>query len=113
MRGRPKLAQTRNRQLNVGLTDAEYEVVLSRSRSQGLRPVDFARARLFGKGVNAEAATARSAHLDPLLLSNLARIGNNLNQIARQLNALRMPTAPDLEPVLSEIRAILRKVAQS
>jgi DNA polymerase III delta subunit len=48
--------------------------------------------------------------LDPLLLVQLSRIGNNLNQIARRLNELALPAPEALEPLLAEIRRILASV---
>ena len=110
---RPKLAITRNRQLNIGLTDSEYDTVLRRSGAAGMRPVDYARARLFdGKGLS-RPSQGEARHLDPLLLSHLSRIGSNINQIARQLNALRMPQPPDLAPLLNELRDLIRNGIQS
>jgi hypothetical protein len=111
--GRPKQNNPRNRQLNIGLTDSERDRLMRRSAAAGMRPVDYARARLFAGRALPEAVTASGTHLDPLLLHHLSRIGSNLNQIARQLNALRLPIPLDLEPVLRELRAILRNVAQS
>ena len=110
---RPKQNAPRNRQLNIGLTDSEYDRVMRRSGAAGMRPVDYARSRLFAGRAVSEAVVASGRHRDPLLLNHLSRIGSNLNQIARALNALRMPVPPELGPVLAELRAILRKEAQS
>ncbi len=108
---RPRLAITRNRQLNIGLTDSEYQGILRRASQAGMRPVDLARARLLGGEARA-VATLGATSSDPHVLAALSRIGNNLNQIARQLNTLRMPTPPDLEPLLEELRGILRSRSQ-
>lgn len=104
--GRPPVEIKRNRQFNVGLTAPEYDLLLARAARAGMRPVDYARARLFAEWrINATAAAA--AHLDPLLLNQLIRVGNNLNQIARKMNAFNQPAPASLGRLLEEIRRIV------
>ncbi|MCP3439802.1 plasmid mobilization relaxosome protein MobC [Bradyrhizobium sp. CCGUVB14] len=105
---RPKLDITRNRQFNVGLTDAEFAKLLQAARVAGMRPVDYVRAKIFAKALPARTALA-VRQLDPLLLTHLARIGNNLNQVARQIHQLDLESPADLAPALAELRAILRE----
>ena len=105
--GRKPLKIKRERQLNLSLTVQEHEVLHQRAASAGMRPVDYARARIF-LGRSPTLRAAQTHHLDPLLLTQLSRIGNNLNQIARKLHALSLPPSAELEPALQEVRALLR-----
>jgi hypothetical protein len=109
---RPKLKITRNKQFNVGLTVSEHEALHQRAREAGMRPVDYGRARLFSEHFWTLQSAPKAHHLDPLFLVQLSRIGNNLNQIARRLNLRPEPAPPSLEPVLAELRALLRRVAR-
>jgi hypothetical protein len=110
---RPKLEIRRDRQFNVGLTADEHADLHRRARAAGMRPVDYARSRLFSKHFPTLPKVTRPPHLDPLLLTHISRIGNNLNQIARQLNSRPLPMPPSLEPLLQELRALLRREAGS
>jgi hypothetical protein len=108
--GRPKLHITRDRQFNVGLTATEFTEVQRAARLAGMRPVDYGRAKLLSKPGRIARAVYAVPQLDPLLLVQLSRIGNNLNQIARRLNELSLPAEGELEPLLAEIRGILASV---
>ncbi|MFO1100396.1 MAG: plasmid mobilization relaxosome protein MobC [Xanthobacteraceae bacterium] len=61
--------------------------ISARMRS-GLRPVDYGRAKLFNQKRITEAVERRAVCPDPLIFVQLSRLGNNLNQIARKLDAL-------------------------
>src|ERR1700741_5454353 len=106
--GRPPVEMKRDRQLNVGLTAPEHDLLLSRAARAGMHPVDYARAKLFAdwRGAMREAAHGLP-HLDPLFLVQLSRLGNYLNQIARQMNTLRQPAPADLGKLLEQIRALI------
>jgi hypothetical protein len=108
--GRPKLEITRDRQFNVGLTILEFEAVQLAARLAGMRPVDYGRGKLLSKSGRIARTEEAVRQLDPLLLVQLSRLGNNLNQIARRLNDLALPVPEDLSPLLAEIRDILRSV---
>lgn len=97
----------RDRQFNVGLTAPEYDLLLARAAARGMRPVDYGRARLLGGNRLAETAPIRAPHLDPLFIAQLSRIGNNLNQLARQLNTQPQPAPPELRPLLEKIRQLI------
>lgn len=106
---RPKLQTPRDRQLNIGLTAAEHETVLRRAAAEGMRPVDYGRARLLGGRLRQKQASKEGGRFDPLFLIQLSRIGNNLNQIARQIHSLRLPLPVGLEEVIRELRELLRQ----
>lgn len=76
-----------------------------------MRPVDYGRAQLFRERPVTSARQGGGTHLDPLYLSALGRIGNNLNQLMRLLNGLKRPPPPTLEPLLQQIRDLIAKGA--
>ena len=106
---RPTKHEKRDHQLNLKLTRREFDFVCARAARRALRPVDYARAQLLVE--RTAQARAQRGHLDPLFLLQLSRLGNNLNQIARRLNAARMPAPEALIPLLAEIRNLIRKGA--
>jgi transposase len=106
---RPKQKIFRDRQFNVAVTTDELKRIHARAAARRMRPVDYGRARLLAEWRAGGAENANAAHLDPLVLAQLSRLGNNLNQIARRLNMLDQPAPPTLELLLREIRGILNK----
>ena len=101
----------RDRQLNIALSADELAELAARADARGLRVVGYARATLLSMKV-ASYAVVLPSKLDRLNHEQLKRIGNNLNQIARQLNALGRVDMPELEACLAEIRALIAKVAE-
>jgi hypothetical protein len=110
--GRPKLDIPRIRQFNVALTASEFADVERAARLAGMRPVDYGRAKLLLKPPRLTRGAYSVQPVDPALLLHLSRLGNNLNQIARALHELSLPTPEELNALLAEIRAVLR-AAQS
>lgn len=106
--GRPKLPFTRDKQFNVGLTDDEFAALHRAARIAGMRPVDYGRAVLLSRRLPTRRVAEATPHLDPLLLLEISRIGNNLNQITRRLHELSLPMPDELPLVLAEIRGVLR-----
>jgi hypothetical protein len=47
--------------------------------------------------------------MDAATFHEIRRLGVNLNQIAKRLNAQDMPAPPELGPLLAEIHAALKK----
>jgi ABC-type transporter Mla subunit MlaD len=109
--GRPTKSDKRDRQFNLRLTVRELEWVRARAVATGMQAADYGRAQLLAERPVRALRKALAAHLDPLLLAHLSRLGNNLNQIARALNSRRMPVPPDLGALLAAIREIIRKAA--
>ncbi len=106
---RPRQHEIRDRQVNIKLTAKELEFVRRRAAAEGLRPVEYGRARLLAEWCVNEARIAAAPHLDPLFQVQLSRLGNNLNQIARRMHGFGEPGPPTLEPLLQEIRALIRR----
>ena len=97
--GRPQLeaGRRRTKQLGVRLSASEWRVIESRSARAGVRPAAFLReAALSSPGrspSSVDVATVEERR-------ELRRIGANLNQVARHLNAGR---DADVLPVLREL----------
>jgi hypothetical protein len=106
---RPIKHEKRDRQLNLKLTRREFDWICARAARQALRPVDHVRSQLLAD--RPIRSPAKQGHLDPLFLLQLSRLGNNLNQIARRLNVMRMAAPEGLVPLLEEIRTLIRKGA--
>jgi hypothetical protein len=106
---RPKSRVTRQQQLNIALRDDEMARVSERAKAFGLRPVDFARKALLDE--KGACIALPVAAIDRLALEQLKRVGNSLNQIARQLNSLRQISFNELEDALREVRELIRRMA--
>jgi hypothetical protein len=74
-----------------------------------MRPVHFGRAVLLGQGGKVAATKEPASNLDQLIYGQLVRLGNNLNQMVRHLNRTGDPLPADLEPLLKDIRQIMRR----
>jgi hypothetical protein len=109
--GRPSKTEKRDQQLNIKLTLREIASIRTRASAACLRPVDFGRAQLLADSPTHRAALATSSHLDTLLLLQLSRVGNNLNQIARKLNRTGLHTPAALDALLADIRELIRKAS--
>jgi hypothetical protein len=108
---RPTPDQKRDRQLNIALRQDELDELKARADASGTRLVDYARGVLLNMRV-ASYSIALPSRLDRLNHEQLKRIGNNLNQIARQLNALGQVSTPELEACLEELRQLIGRVGQ-
>ncbi|MDX2287217.1 MAG: plasmid mobilization relaxosome protein MobC [Hyphomicrobiaceae bacterium] len=80
-------AQRRNRQINIRVSDADYERLLIAATKLGLKITAYCERRLFAKRIEVEVAETVLHRLDPALFAELRRIGNNLNQVAHALNS--------------------------
>jgi hypothetical protein len=107
---RPKTEKAKQRAEWFGfrLTLAERETINSAAANVGLSPSEYVRRCAFN-------GTVRVIHdkrkADPALMLNLLAIGNNLNQIARKLNATDR-TAANLDDTIIILQELLNKVGQ-
>jgi hypothetical protein len=110
--GRPKSKEPRDRQLNVSLTATEYESLVRRAQALGMRTVHLGRALL----VDPNGEIPRKPEPDNIARLNygqLARLGNNLNQMVHHLHRTGDPLPRDLEPLLNDIRKIIARGADN
>jgi hypothetical protein len=110
--GRSKSKEPRDRQLNVSLTATEYESLVRRAQALGMRTVHLGRALLLDQ--NREIPRKPEAsNIARLNYGQLARLGNNLNQMVRHLHRTGDPLPRDLEPLLNDIRKIIARGADN
>ena len=97
---RPRLAEDALREnFTVRLSPAERAAVEGKARLLRMTPSDYARACLLQGTVK----FVREEGHDPEKVRALLAIGNNLNQMARRLNA-----SGEIPPLLSEVLGIVR-----
>ena len=107
--GRPRKSEPRDRQLNLSLTDAEYESIMQRAKALGMRPVHFGRAMLLDPNRSVSLDQNGRSSVIRLYAYQLGRLGNLLNQTVRHLHQTGDPLPADLEPLLRDIRGIIAR----
>jgi hypothetical protein len=103
----PRTTEPRTKPTMVRWTPAEITTVTERARSCGLTVARFIRECALG------AVPKATRHVDQkALLRELARSGNNLNQLAHEANARDLfPAQEKIEAALTFHMAALRKLA--
>lgn len=105
---------TKGRQLKVRLTEDEFARLKKAAEGDGVTMADFARRQLALDTVNrsptGSMAYRKFTPVDPDLLRQISRLGNNLNQIARRVNQYDFDTSLDLLQALLTIERRLKQV---
>ena len=100
----PRVQRTRH--LRIRLTDSEAEAIEAAARAESIRVSDQVRRMLFDGAPRIPAPAAPAELVEDLAeadrLRELRRIGVNLNQVSRQLNA--GDAAPDVDRVIETLR---------
>jgi hypothetical protein len=106
--GRPiKLEhEKRSEQVKTRFTIAEIDHLRSEANKAGMTLADYVRRCSLQMRVIEKAGGPT-----PQVISELVRIGNNLNQIARALNAYKQPVPLYLTEALAKFDEILDQVA--
>ena len=107
---RPKKQEHERRSARIppiDVTEAERTLVESQARAAGLSVTEYSRQRVLSGKVTA-APTRDTASL----ITELNRIGVNLNQIARQINRGRDHDPHHLNAVLGELFTALQHVTR-
>jgi len=80
---RPKKSEheKRDKRFNLRLTVAEIEHLRAQATASGLSPHEYARQRVLGHIVK-----PAKSHIEASVVSELNRIGVNVNQLARSVN---------------------------
>ncbi len=90
----------------VRFSDEELAALRERARACG-RPV----ARYVRETALGSVPKARRLGAEQELIRHLARIGNNLNQLAREANAAaRFPAEDRIDALLSELHAAIGRI---
>lgn len=91
------------------VTEAEHRQLLDQSRNRNVTVSDFVRTVIVAH-LNGQRAELPRQSRNDALLRELARIGNNLNQLARQANTGREPVATDeLLSCIAAVNGIARR----
>jgi hypothetical protein len=107
---RPRKSEPRDQQFNLSLTASELASIKRRAEALGMRPVHFGRSLLLDQGRKLAAKSDTNHNVGRLIYGQLARLGNNLNQMVRHLHLTGEPPPSDLEPLLRDIRQIIARV---
>lgn len=87
-------------------TAAERAAVQARARQAGRIPARFIREAALGAPIRVPRAVVNAE-----AVRELARVGSNLNQLAREANAGRLPDfAAHLEAALTELHAAIMRL---
>lgn len=97
--------ERRTERFNLRFTAAELAHIQQQAHAAGIDATEFLRRRALGYVVPPAPRRA-----DASLVSELNRVGQNLNQIARNLNSGRTLRL-EVDVVIAELRGILEKVA--
>lgn len=107
---RPKKQEHEKRSTRIGpydVTEAEREHVIAQAKRAGMTLAEYGRQRVLSGRVSVPPAP-----VDTSLLTELNRIGVNLNQIARALNRGRDEDPHHLGHVLHQLNSALETVAR-
>lgn len=109
--GRPRLApgERMTDGLRVRMTPAERAGVEAKAAQAGLPVSELCRRAIFGAKIAAPSESGPSG-IPPGVLSELARIGNNLNQIAHAAH-LGRELRGKADAALIELRALMDAIA--
>ena len=100
-KGRPQLESgKKTKKIDVRFTEEEYELIRSLEITLGISKTDLLRKRVLNNG-NSTIINAKELirSLD-LIFAEMGRIGNNINQLARHANTLKLQNA--LSPIVAE-----------
>lgn len=104
--GRPKKAPqfSRTEQLSIRFSPDEYRRMSSKAAAADMTITEYCRSAALNKRMTSSAV----ATPDFATRQSLQRIGNNLNQIAKRLNAQPSSSAPvELEGALRNLQTIM------
>jgi hypothetical protein len=104
----------RNRTIEVCCDEAEFVIIDDKARTAGMSLSSYLRACAIGSpGPRAQRAPTVDAEALAHATAALNKVGSNLNQIARALNAGRAPlTTQECFAALAEVRAAVARILE-
>lgn len=104
----------RTRHIDVCCDDAEFVIIDDKARTAGMSRASFARAALLGSaGPRAQRAPTVNAEALAHATVALNRVGSNINQIAKVLNAGgNSVTTNECFVTLAEVRAAVARILE-
>ncbi len=109
-------SQKRRRQhvVNITFDDMEFMQTQEKASAAGLSLAGFARAAMLGSpGPRARRRPPLNAELLAYAVAQLNRVGNNLNQLNKRLNAAQAAAAGEAAAAIAETRAAIRKICET
>ena len=108
--GRPRKAagERLSDGLRVRMTPGERASIEARAAQAGMSPSEFARRAIAGAKIT---PPAHGTAIPPLLIAELGRVGNNLNQIAHAAH-LGRELRHMAEAALADVRALVAKITE-
>jgi hypothetical protein len=104
----------RSKSYQIAMTPEEFAVACGRASAAGLSPSSYGRAMLLGTpGPRARRSPPLNAELLAHAVAQLNRVGSNLNQIARILNAGQAVGRRDADDALTETRAAVARILET
>jgi hypothetical protein len=100
--------EKRSERFQFRLTIAEKEHVIEQATKLGIKPADYARNRVIGHRVEAPVRPK----FDPALVSEVNRIGVNINQLARAVHTDR-DFVKYWREIGGELESILEKLVEA
>ena len=97
----------RSEQLKTPMTPREYAEACALAAAAGMTRAAWSRSKLLGTpGPRSQRRMPADAKALREIIGHLGRIGNNLNQIAYQLNIREAPDIPELRQALADYAPI-------
>lgn len=113
-RPRKTASDARRKHYVLRLTDAECAALRAAAAGRGTTPANLLRSAFMAPAQGSEAGAPNgmppTAGLDPAALAQLARIGSNLNQLARRANSGDLLQPGELPETLTDLRAALARI---
>jgi hypothetical protein len=108
---RPRQGEVRDQHVAFRLTLEEAVALRERAARARQSLSDYARhaALVYRSHSGGPREAIHPFAMDSATFHEIRRLGVNLNQIARRLNAQDMPPPPELGPLLADIHAALKK----
>jgi len=109
-------SQKRRRQhvVNITFDDMEFMQTQDKASAAGLSLAGFGRAAILGSpGPRARRRPPLNAELLAYAVAQLNRVGNNLNQLNKRLNAAQAAGAADASAAIAETRAAIRQICET
>jgi hypothetical protein len=109
-------SQKRRRQhvVNITFDDTEFMQTQEKASASGLSLAGFGRAAMLGSpGPRARRRPPLNAELLAYAVAQLNRVGNNLNQLNKRLNAVQAAGAGEAAVAIAETRAAIRQICET
>jgi len=100
--------------VNITFDDTEFMQTQDKASVAGLSLAGFGRAAMLGSpGPRAVRRPPLNAELLAYAVAQLNRVGNNLNQLNKRLNAAQATGAGETAVVVAEIRVAIRQICEA